>query len=93
MGRAGFSWGKPVEPQRPLGKTPKSEVRPAVARELAAMGSVVRCGEIGAGNTAKLVNQIIAARNIQGAAEAFTLGRMAGSTYDKNHYNAGEAFL
>lgn len=47
---------------------------------LAAMGSsVVRCGEIGAGNTAKLVNQIIVACNIQGAAEAFTLGRMAGA--------------
>ncbi|MCI9552277.1 MAG: NAD-binding protein [Acutalibacter sp.] len=47
---------------------------------LAAMGSsVVRCGEIGAGNTAKLVNQIIVACNIQGAAEAFILERMAGA--------------
>lgn len=46
---------------------------------LAAMGSsVVRCGETGAGNIAKLVNQIIVACNIQAVSEAFTLGRMAG---------------
>lgn len=46
---------------------------------LEAMGSsVVRCGEVGAGNTAKLANQIIVACNIQALAEALTLARRAG---------------
>ena len=46
---------------------------------LLAMGtSVVRCGEVGAGNTAKLANQIIVACNIQALAEALTLAKMAG---------------
>ena len=46
---------------------------------LGAMGSsVVRCGEIGAGNTTKLANQIIVACNIQALAEALTLARKAG---------------
>lgn len=40
--------------------------------------SVVRCGEIGAGNTTKLANQIIVACNIQAVAEAFTLAQKAG---------------
>ncbi len=40
--------------------------------------SVVRCGEIGAGNTTKLANQIIVACNIQALSEAFTLAKMAG---------------
>ena len=40
--------------------------------------SVVRCGEIGAGNTTKLANQIIVACNIQALAEAFTLAQKAG---------------
>ncbi len=40
--------------------------------------SVVRCGEVGAGNTTKLANQIIVACNIQACAEAFTLAQMAG---------------
>ena len=41
---------------------------------LSAMGaSVVRCGEVGAGNTTKLANQIIVACNIQALAEALTL--------------------
>ena len=40
--------------------------------------SVVRCGEVGAGNTAKLANQIIVACNIQALAEALTLAKMAG---------------
>ena len=39
--------------------------------------SVVRCGEIGAGNTTKLANQIIVACNIQALAEAFTLAQLA----------------
>lgn len=41
-------------------------------------GSVVRVGEIGAGNTAKLANQIIVAINIAGLAEAMTLSAKAG---------------
>ena len=46
---------------------------------LADMGSsVTRCGEIGAGNTTKLANQIIVACNIQAVAEAFTLAQKAG---------------
>ena len=40
--------------------------------------SVVRCGEIGAGNTAKLANQIIVAVNIAAVSEAFMLVRRAG---------------
>lgn len=46
---------------------------------LGAMGaSVIRCGEVGAGNTTKLANQIIVACNIQAVAEAFTLAQKAG---------------
>lgn len=40
--------------------------------------SAVYCGAIGAGNTAKLVNQVIVACNIAACAEAFTLARRAG---------------
>ena len=40
--------------------------------------SVVHCGEIGAGNTTKLANQIIVACNIEACAEAFTLAQKAG---------------
>ena len=48
---------------------------------LETMGSsVVRCGEVGAGNTAKLANQIIVACNIRAVAEAFTMAKMAGWT-------------
>ena len=46
---------------------------------LEAMGSsVVRCGEVGAGNTTKLANQIIVACNIQALSEALTLAKKAG---------------
>ena len=46
---------------------------------LSAMGaSVIRCGEVGAGNTTKLANQIIVACNIQALAEALTLAQKAG---------------
>lgn len=41
-------------------------------------GSVVRCGEIGAGNITKLANQIIVAINIAAVSEAFTLAQSAG---------------
>lgn len=40
--------------------------------------SAVRCGEVGAGNTTKLANQIIVACNIRAVAEAFTLAQKAG---------------
>lgn len=39
--------------------------------------SVVRCGEVGAGNTAKLANQIVVASNIWAVAEALTLAQKA----------------
>lgn len=43
------------------------------------MGSTVtRCGELGAGNTTKLANQIIVACNIEALAEALTLAQKAG---------------
>ncbi|WRS26630.1 2-hydroxy-3-oxopropionate reductase [Oscillospiraceae bacterium MB08-C2-2] len=40
--------------------------------------SAVLCGDIGAGNTTKLANQIVVALNIAAVAEAFTLGNKAG---------------
>lgn len=40
--------------------------------------SAVRCGDVGAGNTTKLANQIIVACNIQALAEALTLAQKAG---------------
>jgi len=40
--------------------------------------SAVYCGEIGAGNTTKLANQIIVACNIAALAEALTLAKQAG---------------
>lgn len=46
---------------------------------LEAMGSsVTRCGELGAGNTTKLANQIIVACNIEALAESLTLAQKAG---------------
>ena len=46
---------------------------------LSKMGSsVVRCGDVGAGNTTKLANQIIVACNIRAVAEALTLAQKAG---------------
>ena len=46
---------------------------------LETMGSsVVRCGDVGAGNTAKLANQVIVALNIAAVSEAFLLAEMAG---------------
>ncbi len=57
----------------------KKEVFDTYKPLLESMGtSVVRCGEIGAGNTTKLANQIIVACNIQAVAEAFTLAQKAG---------------
>ena len=46
---------------------------------LSAMGaSVVRCGDIGAGNVTKLCNQIVVACNIAAVSEALMLGKKAG---------------
>ena len=57
----------------------KQEVFDQFKPMLEAMGSsVVRCGEVGAGNTTKLANQIIVACNIQALAEALTLAQKAG---------------
>ena len=57
----------------------KQEVFETYKPLLSAMGaSVVRCGEVGAGNTTKLANQIIVACNIQALAEALTLAQKAG---------------
>ena len=57
----------------------KQEVFDKFKDLLGAMGaSVVRCGDVGAGNTTKLANQIIVACNIQALAEALTLAQKAG---------------
>ncbi len=57
----------------------KQEIFDRYKDMLGAMGSsVVRCGELGAGNTTKLANQIIVACNIQALAEALTLAQKAG---------------
>ena len=57
----------------------KQEVFDTCKDILAAMGSsVTRCGDVGAGNTTKLANQIVVACNIQAVAEAFTLAQKAG---------------
>ena len=57
----------------------KQEVFDKYKSLLSAMGSsVVRCGEVGAGNTTKLANQIIVACNIRALAEALTLAQKAG---------------
>lgn len=51
----------------------------SVKEILLCMGSsAVHCGEIGAGNTTKLANQIIVALNIAAVSEAFMLARKAG---------------
>ena len=57
----------------------KQEVFDAYKDILSAMGSsVTHCGDVGAGNTTKLANQIVVACNIQVVAEAFTLAQKAG---------------
>lgn len=57
----------------------KQEVFDKFKPVLESMGSsVTLCGEVGAGNTTKLANQIIVAGNIQALAEALTLAKMAG---------------
>lgn len=57
----------------------KQEVFDKYKPLLEVMGSsVVRCGDVGAGNTTKLANQIIVACNIQAVSEAMTLAQKAG---------------
>ena len=57
----------------------KQEVFDQYKDILGAMGtSVVRCGDVGAGNTTKLANQIIVASNIAAVAEGFMLAKKAG---------------
>lgn len=57
----------------------KQEVFDKYKPVLEAMGaSVVLCGDVGAGNTTKLANQIIVACNIQALSEALTLAKKAG---------------
>lgn len=57
----------------------KQEVFDKYKPLLESMGaSVVLCGDVGAGNTTKLANQIVVACNIQAVAEAFTLAQKAG---------------
>lgn len=41
-------------------------------------GSAVHCGDIGAGNTTKLANQVVVAANIAAVSEAFLLASQAG---------------
>lgn len=61
----------------------KQEVFDAHKQLLLAMGSsAVLCGEVGAGNTAKLANQIVVACNIRAVAEALTLSQKAGVSPD-----------
>ena len=55
-----------------------SQVYDRVRHVLALMGSTVaRVGEIGAGNTAKLANQVIVALNIAAVSEALVLAQLA----------------
>lgn len=57
----------------------RQEIFDAYAPLLKTMGArVTRCGDVGAGNTTKLANQIIVACNIQALAEALTLAQKAG---------------
>ena len=62
----------------------KKEVFEQVYDILMTMGnSAVYCGEIGAGNTTKLANQIIVALNIAAVSEAFMLSTKAGVDPEK----------
>lgn len=57
----------------------KQEVFDQFEPVLKAMGSsVVRCGDVGAGNVTKLCNQIVVAVNIAAVSEALMLGKKAG---------------
>ena len=51
---------------------------PVSGGEPKAIDGTLSCGDVGAGNTTKLANQIIVACNIRAVAEAFTLAQKAG---------------
>lgn len=51
------------------------EVKPIIEKMAS---SIVRTGDVGAGNTTKLANQIVVALNIAAVSEAFTLAKKAG---------------
>ena len=61
-----------------------SSIDPNVSKEIGALcaekgvSTVVHCGDLGAGNTTKLANQIIVAGNIAVLAEALTMVKKAG---------------
>lgn len=62
----------------------KQEVFDKYVEVLSHMGaSVVRCGDIGAGNVTKLCNQAIVAVNIAALAEAMQMGQMCGVEPEK----------
>ncbi|MBP3737064.1 MAG: 2-hydroxy-3-oxopropionate reductase [Lachnospiraceae bacterium] len=62
----------------------KQEVFDKFKPLLETMGaSIVLCGDVGAGNTTKLANQIVVACNIQALAEALTLAQKAGVDPEK----------
>lgn len=62
----------------------KQEVFDKYVEVLSHMGaSVVRCGDIGAGNVTKLCNQTIVAVNIAALAEAMQMGQMCGVEPEK----------
>lgn len=42
-------------------------------------GAAVLCGDVGAGNTTKLANQVVVALNIAAVSEAMVLGKLAGT--------------
>lgn len=57
----------------------KQEIFDKVKAILEVMGaSVTLCGDIGAGNTTKLANQVVVAANIAAVGEALVLGKKAG---------------
>lgn len=61
----------------------KEEIFDRVEDILLVMGTSAKlCGDIGAGNTTKLANQIIVASNIAAVGEALVLGKMAGVSPD-----------
>lgn len=60
------------------------EIYEGMKELLLCMGSsAVYCGKLGAGNTAKLVNQIVVALNIAACSEAFMLAKKSGVDADK----------
>lgn len=57
----------------------KQHIYDRMKEMLLCMGSsAVYCGELGAGNTTKLANQVVVALNIAACSEAFTLAKKAG---------------